>query len=165
MAVIDGLTDIRVVVRVSHQDVTEYDDPKKGAGDEAGIQRGVRDHSPRRPGASSSEPRVITKYVECVDNAEYSIYMSVGGGYNFADPPHSLNFAVYTDGEWQKGELCRYFKANRFPWEAVSTGRIIKKGPNRFVIQPFTFQSVTTGKTLPSPLFSFPCYSYKVLLC
>ncbi|KAI0137269.1 hypothetical protein BJ170DRAFT_689615 [Xylariales sp. AK1849] len=136
MAVIDSIVGLRVSVRIDDSDVAEYTDHYESASGQGG------EHNPANPFGFRS--KVVTKYIECIDGAKFSVHISVTNQYDLKEPSHTLNFATYVDGHWAKGELCRFYDTERVPWETDIVGRDFEKKGRGIVTQAFQFGSVRT---------------------
>lgn len=130
MAVIDGIRGLCVTIRVNGQDAPEYADPKAG--------------TQQQPEGTAM---VVSKYIESIDDAEFKVHIAVTDAYNMEHPPHTLNLAAYTDGQWRLGELCRpYDLVGRRVWERDIDSLITKAGDGSFVRQAFKFEGVRTSR-------------------
>ncbi|KAK8087104.1 hypothetical protein PG994_002078 [Apiospora phragmitis] len=130
MTVNEDVPSIHVAVQINGVDVTEYDAPDAGDDD-------------------ASEP-TVTKYIECIDDANFTVRMGVNRSYEWGYNNHALSFQVYVDGHWVIGKL---FKnpmgpdAGFFPppEESVIRGREeINPATGEWELRNFKFASVTT---------------------
>ncbi|KAK7948137.1 uncharacterized protein PG986_009023 [Apiospora aurea] len=133
MTINEDVPGIHVAVQINGVDVAEYEAPD--AGDE------------------DAPVPTVTKYIECIDNAKFTIRMGVNRAYEWGYRNHALSLQVYVDGHWVIGKL---FKsptapdAGFFPpaEETVIRGREeINPSTNEWVLRNFKFASVTTGMT------------------
>lgn len=87
MAVIDDVPGIKVTVQINGQDVVEYDDPD------------ASELNATRPTSS--------KYIECIDDAEFAVQHHVTDKYKWGYKDHYLNFKVSADGSPLRGKCFR----------------------------------------------------------
>ncbi|KAI1873395.1 hypothetical protein JX265_005017 [Neoarthrinium moseri] len=127
---------LQAQVHVGGKAATEYDAPSENAAAK----------SPQ-----ILKPLSVTKYIECFNDAEFSVALSVSNHYGFDAPvPHMLNIAIYVDGNWVTGEMCRMDQTELQPWKAIVHGRSLIKGKGKGRgqgkqgIQTFKFKSIKT---------------------
>ncbi|KAI1767066.1 hypothetical protein GGR53DRAFT_483821 [Hypoxylon sp. FL1150] len=87
MAVLQDQPGIVVTVRTNGMDCVEYDDP-----DDSKLQL-------ERPFPTAF------KYVESLDDSEFTIHMKVDSSYDWSYKKHSLKFMVYVDGKYVSGVI------------------------------------------------------------
>lgn len=86
MAVLEDVPGIKVVVTVAGEDAIEYDDPN--------------DADRERPAWPTS-----SKYIECVDDAEFSIKAFITSDYAWGYQNHNLRINFTADGNHIRGTL------------------------------------------------------------
>lgn len=125
-----------------------------------GIKVGIRDardpahdlpEYPDTSASSASSPsRTLgsTRYIACRDAQAFVVHLSVSNAYDFSRPrPHSLNLAVFIDGTWAAGKLCRAPDVQtRRPFRANIDHRLHKYFDGTLVRQPFIFSGLKTGE-------------------
>ncbi|RYP75318.1 hypothetical protein DL771_002414 [Monosporascus sp. 5C6A] len=130
MAIIDGLRGVDVTVRIEGQAATEYADPDAPAAGNAGACK------------------ISSQYIECKDNAKFTIHLRVTKDYAWGHRNHSLNIGIFIDGEYAKGELCREGDTLFQPWECDVAHRTIRLGGSqpgqqkRYAAQAFEFSGI-----------------------
>ena len=124
MAILKG---IEVSVVIAGKALTEYDDED------------TADQSPEHP----SE---VSKYIEAVSDAEFSIDITVPQSYEFrAD---AVAFKLTLDGVFVTNALCRKAKLKRLckDWHENIAGSEVKDG-EQWYLRPFKFNDIEIGKT------------------
>ncbi|KAI0851670.1 hypothetical protein F5Y00DRAFT_228947, partial [Daldinia vernicosa] len=90
MAVLKDVPGIEVVVKVAGNDATEYEDPNASEQD-----------------STNAFYPTSTKYIECIDGAEFAIQMRVTGDYQWKGQINALNFYIRIDGNYVTGSLVK----------------------------------------------------------
>lgn len=130
MTINEDVPGVYVAVQINGADVAEYGAPD--AGDDA------------------PHP-TVTKYIECIDEANFTIRMGVNRAYEWGYRNHALSLQVYVDGHWVIGKLFRNpmgldqgFVVS--PEQSIIRGREeINPSTNEWELRNFKFASVTTG--------------------
>ncbi|KAI1878910.1 hypothetical protein JX265_003087 [Neoarthrinium moseri] len=81
----EDIPGIEVAVQIGGEDAAEYDAPDAGDEDAARAS--------------------LTKYVECIDNAQFSVRVKVNGDYDWRYKNHDLCFRLYVDGHFVSGRI------------------------------------------------------------
>ena len=124
MAILKG---IKVSIVIDRKALTEYD------GED------TADQSPEHP----SE---VSKYIEAVSDAEFSIDITVPQSYEFrAD---ALAFKLTLDGVFVTNALCRKALLQSLckDWQTNVAGSEVKDG-EQWYLRPFKFNDIKIGKT------------------
>ena len=90
----------------------------------------------------------VSKYIEAVSDAEFSIGITVPKSYSFkAD---ALSFRLSLDGVRVDSSLCRKakLKSLRKDWHDTIAGSKVKNG-NEWYLRPFKFNDIKIGETNP----------------
>ncbi|OTA57242.1 hypothetical protein K449DRAFT_140071 [Hypoxylon sp. EC38] len=87
--------------------------------------------------------KICCKYIQCKDDAPFSIHLKVTNQYTWGHRNHSLNIAVYLDGKWVRGEFCREWNTHLGDWERDVDHRITMNEGGQFVEQGFKFTGIT----------------------
>jgi len=87
MAILDEVPGLKVTVQIAGQDCTEYDADEDG-----------------HPNSNESCPS-ITKYIECIDDAEFAIKIQINDQYIWGYKNHSLHVSACIDGQAVLGAL------------------------------------------------------------
>lgn len=134
MAVIEVYHGIKVSIRDARdptRDLAEYSDTSSASS----------------PSSSSSRPRESARYIACRDAQVFLVHLDVSNAYDFRRPrPHSLNLAVFIDGVWAAGKLCRAPDVVARPFRANVDHRLHKYFNGTLVRQPFVFSGLKTGE-------------------
>ncbi|EMR67008.1 hypothetical protein MGN70_000292 [Eutypa lata] len=85
MAILEDVPGIKVTIRVGGVNCTEYDDP---------------DAEDEQTSCSTS-----SKYIESVDDSEFSIHWEVNSDYAWGPKPYLLDADIYIDGHWLMGSV------------------------------------------------------------
>ncbi|KAI1074505.1 hypothetical protein F5B20DRAFT_563534 [Whalleya microplaca] len=88
MAILEDVPGVQVTVEINGQDVREYNDPD----------------------ASESGPAdcpTSYKYIECIDDAEFSVKARISEDYEWGYKDHSLATRLYVDGKFIRGQFAR----------------------------------------------------------
>ncbi|KAI0014774.1 hypothetical protein F4780DRAFT_169649 [Xylariomycetidae sp. FL0641] len=94
MAILEDLPGVEVTVRVDDVDLHELGDPN--------------DDEQHHVDADDSGPcPSVTSYVECADNAEFAVHLSIDGDYPWGYRDHVLCARVRIDGQHVRGEVFR----------------------------------------------------------
>ena len=98
------------------------------------------------PDESSDHTSEVSKYIEAVSDAEFSISVTVPNSHKFAGD--ALSFRLSLDGIWVKTWLCRKAKIRdlREDWHANIAGSEVGNG-KKWCLRPFKFNDIKTGKT------------------
>ncbi|RYP70640.1 hypothetical protein DL771_005353 [Monosporascus sp. 5C6A] len=133
MAILEGLPGVKVTVRVEGKDCVEYEDP-----DAADIQ---------------STCPTASKYIESVDDAEFSIHFHVGSDYNWDYKEHSLDVSVDVDNHHLADDLVdgetdwdvdgKHVSLNK---EALKREMIIPRTPSQSPTIPDDFDSLSDAE-------------------
>ena len=125
MAILKG---IEVSVVIDGKALTEYDD--EDIADE-----------------DSDYTSKVSRYVEAVSDAEFSISITVPQSYEFAADAIALRLSL--DGVWVKIALCRRAKLKRLrgDWHSNIAGSDVKNG-EEWYLRPFRFDDIKIGKTV-----------------
>ncbi|KAK8133913.1 hypothetical protein PG984_005925 [Apiospora sp. TS-2023a] len=125
MAIIDGVPAIEVTLWIGGRPAFEYADP---------------DHN---HDAEEHGTKVSSKYIECRNGETFTIHVRVNKTYDHQQPvPHTLNLAVYIDGQWIRGELCRESHLKDGPFRTDIKERIARAPGGTTVKQAFKFAGV-----------------------
>ncbi|KAI1373400.1 hypothetical protein F4677DRAFT_429524 [Hypoxylon crocopeplum] len=89
MAIIEDVPGVEVVVQIGGSDAVEYDDPNPSDQE----QLGAAEHS------------TVSKYIECVDNAEFTVKARITGDYEWGYRDHELCVRFYVDGKFFFGQV------------------------------------------------------------
>ena len=124
MAILKG---IEVSVVIDGKALAEYDDED------------IADQSPEHP----SE---VSKYIEAVSDAEFSIDFTVPQFYEFT--ADALAFKFILDGVTVRNSVCRKAKLKRLrkDWHENIAGSKVKNGEG-WCLRPFKFNDIKIGKT------------------
>ena len=124
MAIIKG---IEASVIIDGRALTEYDDGDAGDGGS--------DHTSK-----------VSKYIEAVSDAEFSISITVPKSYKFE--ANALCFEPSLDGVRVKGYLClkSELKSLHKDWHETIPGSKVKNG-EEWYLRPFKFSDIKIGKT------------------
>ena len=98
------------------------------------------------PDESSEHTGVVSRYIEAVSDAEFSISVTVPKSHQFAKD--GLSFRLSLDGIWVKTWLCRKktIKELGQDWHTTITGSDEKNG-KEWCLKPFKFSDINIGKT------------------
>ena len=126
MAILKG---IEASVIIDGKALTEYDD--EDARDE------ISDYT-----------REVSKYIEAVSDAEFSIGFTVPKSYNFGGD--ALSFKINLDGVCIRSIVCREAKLKnlRKDWHVIIAGHQVKNG-EEWYLRPFKFKDIKISKTNP----------------
>ncbi|KAK6084136.1 hypothetical protein SCUP234_03465 [Seiridium cupressi] len=106
-----GYPAFRAAINVNGKHVDEIDDPKAVT---------------KQSSIPGGGPKVITKYIQCVEDTQFSVLVGVNNEYDFTNgTSHSLSLAVYIDGQWVRGPICRARDTRDRPWEKAVHCRLI----------------------------------------
>ncbi len=96
---------------------------------------------------SSDHTSEVSKYIEAVSDAEFSISITVPKTYKFG--ANALAFKLSIDGVSVTTELCREAKLNnlRKDWHQTIAGSRVKNG-EEWYLRPFRFDNIQIGETL-----------------
>ncbi|KAI0479233.1 hypothetical protein GGR56DRAFT_690449 [Xylariaceae sp. FL0804] len=125
MTIITGVPGLEVDIWVGGRKAREYLDP---------------DQPEDGPGAM----RCAFRYIESEGGKAYTIRLRATKNYAWGYKNHSINFAIYIDGQWVRGELCRAHNTYADIWECEVATRIISAPGyvDAFFEQNFTFKGV-----------------------
>lgn len=130
MAVLEGLPGVKVTVQINGRDLAEYDDPN------------ASEHEPARAGAYHTS----TKYIECVDDAEFSMKALASKEYKWGYKGHCLSMDFYVDGNLVSGRSIREGDLVRGPVETVVYGkRTYCAKEKHWIRRNCRFSAITTG--------------------
>ncbi|KAH7039982.1 uncharacterized protein B0I36DRAFT_357345 [Microdochium trichocladiopsis] len=121
MAVIDRVPGIEVVVKVKGSTAAEHDDPE---------------------GNDSYGPDTVTKYIESVDGAEFSVVTEVKAEYDWNQPNHYVSHYVHVDGICMRNTRLSQQDVS-LPYE-VDGRKERQPGAEDWVLRKFKFAPVTT---------------------
>ena len=98
------------------------------------------------PDESSEHTSAVTRYIEAVSDAEFSISVTVPRSHKFAKD--GLSFRLSLDGIWVKTWLCRKAKIMELgqDWHTTIAGSDVKNG-KEWCLRPFKFNDIQIGKT------------------
>ncbi|KAI0837300.1 hypothetical protein F5Y06DRAFT_304721 [Hypoxylon sp. FL0890] len=130
MAIITEFPGAEVTVHVGGKVALEYDDPE------------TSDRQQKQN--KNVGTKVCCKYIECKDDAPFSIHLKVTDKYKWGHRNHSLNIANSLDGKWARSVFCREWNTILGDWKRDVTHRITKNDGGQFVEQGFKFTSITT---------------------
>ena len=124
MAILKG---IEASVIVDGKALTEYDDEDT-------------------PDESSDHTGEVSKYIEAVSDAEFSIGFTVPKSYKFE--ANALSFKLNLDGVWVGTYLLRKAKLKnlRKDWHETIAGSKAKNG-EEWYLRPFKFDDIKIGET------------------
>ena len=124
MAILKG---IEASVIIDGKALTEYDDEDTGDG-------------------GSDHTSEVSKYIEAVSDAEFSMGITVPESYNFVG--HALAFELSLDGIRERVYLCREatLKNLRKDWYMTIAGSKVKNGEGWY-LRPFKFEDIKIGET------------------
>lgn len=122
MAVLDGVPGLEVAVHINGASAPEYDDPE---------------------GDGSHGPSTVTKYIESVEGAEFSIVTEVKHNYAWGYRNHELVTYVSIDGKHRRAT--RILQSSK-PAVIRETG-VTERQPDtqQWVLRKYRFAAVTTG--------------------
>ena len=123
MAILKG---IEVSVVIDGKALAEYDDED------------IADENP-------DHPSEISKYIEVISDAEFSIDITVPSSYDFA--ADAISFRLGLDGVSVKKRLCQKAKLKRLHgyWHSNIAGSDVKNG-EEWYLRPFRFDDIKIGK-------------------
>ena len=98
------------------------------------------------PDESSEHTSAVSKYIEAVSDAEFSVSVTVPKSHKFAKD--GLSFRLSLDGIWVKTWLCRKAKIMELgqDWYTTIAGSEVKNG-KAWCLKPFKFNNLKIGKT------------------
>ena len=125
MAILKG---IEISVVVDGKALTEYDD--EDAANE-----------------NSDHPSGVSKYIEAVPDAEFSIDITMSQSYDLT--ADGLSFRLSLDGVSVRNRICRkaMLKRLRKDWRDNIAGSPMKNG-DKCYLRPFKFNDIKIGKTI-----------------
>ncbi|KAK9417531.1 putative C2 NT-type domain-containing protein [Seiridium unicorne] len=127
-----GYPAFRAAINVNGKHVDEIDDPKAVT---------------KQSSIPGGGPKIITKYIQCVEDTQFSVLVGVNNEYDFTnETSHSLSLAVYIDGQWVRGPICRARDTRDRPWEKAVHCRLIRGPDGNVGFQAFQFKPVNMGK-------------------
>ncbi|KAI1757403.1 hypothetical protein F4782DRAFT_478412 [Xylaria castorea] len=153
MAILDDVPGVEVTVRVAGNETVEYDPCEEE----------------RHSLAESATCPTVTKYIECIDEADFSIKIAASRRYAWGYRSHCLRFVVYIDGNQttsrlisspgdmtihNKNAFCqqsRQWKSYKLRFSAVSTtddGRKERVAQDREIAQHLGRISVVVGRSI-----------------
>ncbi|KAI0853864.1 hypothetical protein F5Y00DRAFT_269234 [Daldinia vernicosa] len=103
MAILEAVPGITVTVRINGVDCLEYDDPN------------VPEQQPSRPTSS--------KYIESLDNTEFTLCLSINKDYDWNYKGHCLVFTVRADSTWIQTHLIHKTHLTNGYFESVIKGK------------------------------------------
>ena len=121
------LKEIEASVIIDGKALTEYDDED------------TRDEN-------SDPTSEVSKYIEAVSGAEFSISTTVPKSYNFVG--NAIAFQLRLDGVWVAGQLLRkaVLENMRKDWHMIIAGSEAKNGEGWY-LRPFKFDDIKIGET------------------
>ena len=124
MAILKG---IEASIIIGGKALTEYDDEDTGDG-------------------GSDHTSEVSKYIEAVSGAEFSISITVPKSYKFK--ANALSFRLILDGVWVKSRFCREatLKNLRTDWHTTTAGSNVKNDEGWY-LRPFRFDDIKIGET------------------
>ncbi|OTB08527.1 hypothetical protein M426DRAFT_317152 [Hypoxylon sp. CI-4A] len=124
MAVLDHVPGIEVTVQVNGRTATEYDPPD------------IPD---------DEEEAIATKYIECIDGANFSIDTRVTWDYDWGYRNHMLKFRYYVDGAYTRGKVIDTSKIRNGVASSLSDGRrSYCPRTHQWVHQRYQFSAINT---------------------
>ncbi|KAI1144364.1 hypothetical protein F5Y05DRAFT_407760 [Hypoxylon sp. FL0543] len=129
MAILQGVPGISFTVQVAGRDAIEYEDPNA-----------LEQESARPAGCP-----VSTKYIECIDGAEFSIKGSITEDHHWGYKDHCLEARISVDGEYLRGwvlgerEVIRGYGTKVFEGRKAYCSRT-----GGWVLQRCQFSAITT---------------------
>lgn len=121
MAVINGVPGLRATVRVNGAALAEYDDTE----------------------SEPSPPNTVTKYIESVDGAEFTILTEVLDEYTWGYKDHELVVNVFLDGKCLSGRAFRVLSSSR---QFDCSGTKVKMADtDQWMFRKFKFAPLNTG--------------------
>ena len=95
---------------------------------------------------SSEHTSEVSKYIEAVSGAEFSIGLTVPKSYNFRGD--ALSFKTSLDGVYVESTFCREAKLKnlREDWHKTVAGSEVKNG-TQWYLRPFKFGDIKIGET------------------
>ncbi|KAI1418259.1 hypothetical protein F5Y13DRAFT_199328 [Hypoxylon sp. FL1857] len=103
MAIIPDFPGAEVTVHICGEVASEYDDPNT---------TGQKQKQDENAGA-----KVCSKYIECKDDAPFSIHLKVTNQYKWAHRNQFLAIEVYIDGKWVNWVFCTQQEVGLGDWE------------------------------------------------
>lgn len=139
MAILDDVPGIKVTVQVNDQDAVEYDDPAASELD--------------------SICPTSSKYIECLDDAQFTIRSHVTSEYKWGYKDHCLNFRARADGASLMGVVCKeedmiYGTHTLFTKGALEVDSQTKK----MLFRRCQFSAISTGTALCILLHTLVAY-------
>ncbi|KAI0136861.1 hypothetical protein BJ170DRAFT_589823 [Xylariales sp. AK1849] len=132
MTINEDVPGIEIAVQIGGVDATEYE--ADDAGDE------------------EAACPTLTKFIECVDDALFSLRMRVDDTYDWGYKDHSLSIDVHLDGQWMRARIfnkaglkATMFDRYKLSSEAVIRGREeVDDRTGQWVLRKFQFSTVKT---------------------
>ena len=133
MAINEDATGLEVTVRTNQQPLQEYECPDAQDNDDP----------PPSP--------TMTRYIECVDNAEFDICIQVHPSYVWGYRNHVLVATAYVDGKLIRGFVMRSSDSRYGPSNTclVKGQEVGESYSDAWLLQKFKFSVVKTSKRLP----------------
>ncbi|KAI0138517.1 hypothetical protein F4776DRAFT_56427 [Hypoxylon sp. NC0597] len=129
MAIIEDVPGISFSIQVAGRDAVEYDDPNATDQESAG----------------TANCPTSTRYIECIDGAEFGIKGQVTGDYDWGYRNHCLNSRVRVDGEQLIGWVLKEEDLVRGLGRKTLEGRkAFCPRTNRWVLQRCQFSAIST---------------------
>lgn len=141
MAILEDVPGIKVTIRVGGVNCTEYDDP---------------DAEDEQTSCSTS-----SKYIESVDDSEFSIHWEVNSDYAWGPKPYLLDADIYIDGHWLMGSVVSVARLSNIDGKCeVSNFGATRLCPETgsWVVRKPKFSAVKIGKRIPSVPSYSPCW-------
>ncbi|OTA60802.1 hypothetical protein K449DRAFT_435210 [Hypoxylon sp. EC38] len=129
MAILEDVPGISFTIQVAGREAVEYDDPNAADQEAAG----------------SANCPTSTRYIECVDGAEFSIKGHVTGDYDWGYRNHCLNSRLFVDGDQVRGWVLKEEDMVRGRGLKTFEGRkAFCPRTNRWVLQRCQFSAIST---------------------
>ncbi|KAI1126827.1 hypothetical protein F5Y10DRAFT_203054 [Nemania abortiva] len=128
MAIHEDVPGLEATVRCRGQPLQEHDDPDDHDNDDAGACP------------------TATKYIECVDDAEFGVYVQATPDYAWGYRDHVLVAGLYIDGKRVRGEVIRSkdAKHNGYAHRHIKGWETCSSSTGEWSLRKFRFASVKT---------------------
>jgi len=138
MTILEGVSGLEVSIQSNGQDLSEYNDDS--------------DWSQRKFIYVPVEKR-ISKYVECVTDAEFRIHIVLTNRYPYLNG-HSLTFRASVDGHGIAQATCtpEYFNAYR-SYRTHISARLDRISPTQLSSRVLKFSSIKKGQFIQTPVY------------
>ncbi|KAI0834851.1 hypothetical protein F5Y06DRAFT_278071 [Hypoxylon sp. FL0890] len=127
MAILEDVPGISFKIQVAGHDAIEYDDPNE------------------EESTAPTRYPISTKYIECIDGAEFGIKALITRDHDWGYKNHSLTLRIYVDGEHVRGCVVREEDLLGGSMAKVFEGReAYCTRTNRWVLQRCQFSAIST---------------------